>query len=136
LTAEVVVTIWVKRHEVDSGVREGVTTSEAQRFKELEREVKGKQWDGRPHPRRHRCAKVEALINHLNREGTSIPLLTVRDVADPGSIRRGRLELPIQHIRPDRQGVPAVGGVDELARPLASNAALACVARGQVLPGR
>ena len=31
---------WVKRHEVDSGVREGVTTTEAQRVKELEREVK------------------------------------------------------------------------------------------------
>jgi transposase-like protein len=31
---------WVKRAEVDSGVREGVTTSEAQRVKELEREVK------------------------------------------------------------------------------------------------
>ena len=31
---------WVKRHEVDSGVREGVTTAEAQRVKELEREVK------------------------------------------------------------------------------------------------
>ncbi len=31
---------WVKRHEVDAGVRDGVTTSEAQRVKELEREVK------------------------------------------------------------------------------------------------
>ena len=31
---------WVKRDEVDNGVREGVTTSEAQRMKELEREVK------------------------------------------------------------------------------------------------
>jgi transposase-like protein len=31
---------WVKRHEVDSGVRDGVTTAEAQRVKELEREVK------------------------------------------------------------------------------------------------
>ncbi|MDH2240312.1 IS3 family transposase [Pigmentiphaga sp. GD03639] len=31
---------WVKRVEVDSGVREGVTTSEAQRVKGLEREVK------------------------------------------------------------------------------------------------
>src|ERR1051325_5654650 len=31
---------WVKRAEVDSGVREGITTSEAQRMKELEREVK------------------------------------------------------------------------------------------------
>jgi len=31
---------WVKRAEVDSGVREGVTTSEAQRLKELERENK------------------------------------------------------------------------------------------------
>ncbi len=31
---------WVKRQEVDAGVREGVTTSEAQRVKELEREVK------------------------------------------------------------------------------------------------
>ncbi|AVT13817.1 IS3 family transposase [Paracidovorax avenae] len=31
---------WVKRAEVDTGVREGVTTSEAQRMKELEREVK------------------------------------------------------------------------------------------------
>jgi transposase-like protein len=31
---------WVQRHEVDSGVRDGVTTAEAQRVKELEREVK------------------------------------------------------------------------------------------------
>jgi hypothetical protein len=31
---------WVKRDEVDNGVREGVTTVEAQRMKELEREVK------------------------------------------------------------------------------------------------
>ena len=31
---------WVKRVEVDSGVREGVTSGEAQRVKELEREVK------------------------------------------------------------------------------------------------
>jgi transposase len=31
---------WVKRVEVDSGVRDGVTTTEAQRVKELEREVK------------------------------------------------------------------------------------------------
>ena len=31
---------WVKRVEVDSGVREGVSTSELQRLKELERENK------------------------------------------------------------------------------------------------
>ncbi|URI07962.1 IS3 family transposase (plasmid) [Aquincola tertiaricarbonis] len=31
---------WVKRAEVDAGVREGVTTSEAERVKELEREVR------------------------------------------------------------------------------------------------
>jgi transposase len=31
---------WVKRVEVDSGVREGVTSSEAQRMKDLKREVK------------------------------------------------------------------------------------------------
>ena len=31
---------WVKRQEVDVGVREGVSTTEAQRVKELEREVK------------------------------------------------------------------------------------------------
>jgi transposase len=31
---------WVKRREVDSGVRDGVTTAETQRVKELEREVK------------------------------------------------------------------------------------------------
>ena len=29
---------WVKRQEIDAGVREGVTTSEAQRVKELGRE--------------------------------------------------------------------------------------------------
>ncbi len=29
---------WVKRHEIDSGVRDGITTSELQRLKELERE--------------------------------------------------------------------------------------------------
>jgi transposase len=31
---------WVKRVEVDSGKREGVTTTETQRVKDLEREVK------------------------------------------------------------------------------------------------
>ena len=31
---------WVKRVEVDTGQRDGVTTAEAQRVKELEREVK------------------------------------------------------------------------------------------------
>jgi transposase-like protein len=31
---------WVQRHEVDTGVRNGVTTAEAQRVKELERENK------------------------------------------------------------------------------------------------
>lgn len=31
---------WVKRVEVDTGVREGVTTTQAQRVKELERENK------------------------------------------------------------------------------------------------
>jgi transposase len=31
---------WVKQTEVDTGTRAGVTTSEAQRVKELEREVK------------------------------------------------------------------------------------------------
>ena len=31
---------WVQRQEIDSGVREGVTTEEAKRVRELEREVK------------------------------------------------------------------------------------------------
>ncbi len=31
---------WVKRHEIDSGVRDGITTSELQCLKELERENK------------------------------------------------------------------------------------------------
>jgi transposase len=31
---------WVKRHEVDTGMREGVMTADAQRMKELERENK------------------------------------------------------------------------------------------------
>ncbi len=31
---------WVKREEIDTGTRPGVTSSEAQRVKELEREVK------------------------------------------------------------------------------------------------
>ena len=31
---------WVQRHEIDNGVRAGVTSAEAQRVKELEREVK------------------------------------------------------------------------------------------------
>ena len=31
---------WIKRHEVDAGVSGGVTTAEAQRVKQLEREVK------------------------------------------------------------------------------------------------
>ena len=30
---------WVKRQEVDSGLRAGITTAEAQRLKDLEREV-------------------------------------------------------------------------------------------------
>ena len=31
---------WIKRHEVDTGTREGVTTAEKERIKDLEREVK------------------------------------------------------------------------------------------------
>jgi len=31
---------WIQRQEVDTGVRAGVTTAEAQRVKDLEREVK------------------------------------------------------------------------------------------------
>ena len=31
---------WIKRHEIDNGVREGVSTSEHERMKALEREVK------------------------------------------------------------------------------------------------
>ncbi len=31
---------WVKRHEIDSGARDGITTSELQRLEELERENK------------------------------------------------------------------------------------------------
>lgn len=31
---------WVKRHEVDSGQREGITTRERERIKALEREVR------------------------------------------------------------------------------------------------
>ena len=31
---------WVQRHEIDTGVRDGLTTVETQRVKELEREVK------------------------------------------------------------------------------------------------
>src|SRR5574343_45915 len=31
---------WIKGAEIDAGVREGVTTSEAQRVKDLEREVR------------------------------------------------------------------------------------------------
>ena len=31
---------WVRQHEVDAGQREGVATAEAQRIKELEREVR------------------------------------------------------------------------------------------------
>lgn len=33
---------WVKRAEVDSGQRAGLSTAERERIKELEREVKGK----------------------------------------------------------------------------------------------
>lgn len=32
--------VWVKRQEVDSGEREGITTTETERVKALEREVK------------------------------------------------------------------------------------------------
>ena len=31
---------WVQQHEINNGFRDGVTTAEAQRVKELEREVK------------------------------------------------------------------------------------------------
>jgi|MGYP000876428055 transposase len=31
---------WAKRHQIDTGAREGITTSELQRLKELERENK------------------------------------------------------------------------------------------------
>ena len=31
---------WVKRSEIDAGTRSGITTAEAQRIKDLEREVK------------------------------------------------------------------------------------------------
>ncbi len=31
---------WVRRHEVDNGLRDGVSTAERERVKELEREVK------------------------------------------------------------------------------------------------
>ena len=31
---------WVRRHEIDSGMRDGVTTEERERIKALEREVK------------------------------------------------------------------------------------------------
>ena len=31
---------WVKRHEVDTGLRDGVTSEECERIKALEREVK------------------------------------------------------------------------------------------------
>ena len=31
---------WVRRHEVDTGMRDGITTAHAQRMKELERENK------------------------------------------------------------------------------------------------
>jgi transposase len=31
---------WVRRHEVNTGMRDGVTTAEKERVKELEREVK------------------------------------------------------------------------------------------------
>ncbi len=31
---------WVKRHEIDSGMRDGVSTAERERVKALEREVK------------------------------------------------------------------------------------------------
>ena len=31
---------WVKRHQIDTGARQGVTTTELQRLKELERENK------------------------------------------------------------------------------------------------
>lgn len=31
---------WVQRHEINTGLREGVTTADAQRMKELERENK------------------------------------------------------------------------------------------------
>ena len=31
---------WVRRHQIDTGARDGITTSEQQRLKELERENK------------------------------------------------------------------------------------------------
>jgi len=32
--------VWVKRHQIDTGARDGITSSELQRLKELERENK------------------------------------------------------------------------------------------------
>ena len=44
---------------------DAVLSVEHMSFRDRER----MQWDGRPHPKRHRCAKVEVSSNHLNREG-------------------------------------------------------------------
>lgn len=56
---------WVKRVEVDTGVREGMTTSEAQRVKDLEREVSrfplARGWAG-VHQSSHRLSKVSSQV--------------------------------------------------------------------------
>jgi transposase len=78
---------WVKRHEVDTGAGDGVTTAEAQRAKELEREVKelrrakeilklASAFFAQAEEARQRCPAVQAVVDlHETRGDSSTSLL-------------------------------------------------------------
>ena len=63
---------WVRQHERDSGQREGMTSAEAQRIKELEREVRelarptrSSNWPARFSPRRSSTASGERTCRSM-----------------------------------------------------------------------
>ena len=88
---------WVKRQEIDSGVREGTTTADAQRMKELEREVKERR---RAHE--HRNARRAAATRGAGRGDMS------GDTAEGAAGRLGNAARPVLEQVPllqYRQGV-------------------------------
>ena len=56
---------WVKKAEVDSGQRPGTTTADAQRIKELEREVNGARLGLLAHTLEHRLDDLELLAARI-----------------------------------------------------------------------
>jgi hypothetical protein len=57
--------------DVSPGVKSrlGIKVRRSRDFQLALQEAHRKQWDGRPHPQRHRCAKVEALLQPLKSRG-------------------------------------------------------------------